>query len=96
MLSLASCASKISSIESGFYLLGATKDELIMEKGVPDKMYQSDGLEVCEYFEVVASLYKSSDVNHGSSLSRQFSSRYVLKNNKIISFVTPLGSGRIN
>ncbi len=109
---LCGCSPTCTDLEVDFYLLGANKDELVITKGVPDKTYTSDGVDVFEYINSVAtSSYETSTPNYtynfgnsslssinsfGGSSSKRVMSRFILKNNKVVSFVNPYGSGQIN
>lgn len=102
------------SLEVGFYLLEASPDKLVMVRGVPDKTYKQDGLEVYEYIEGVESSsysyaipnYSHNYLNgtnqlesinsYGSGTSFAKTTRYIIKNNKIIAFIMPSGRGQVN
>lgn len=112
VLCLCSCVTRVSSVETGFYLLGESPDRLVELYGVPDKTYKSKDMEVYEYINSIGtSVYAQSIPNYsygpgysnlssidtyGTASSRAVTSKYIIKNNKIVSFTTPDGSGQMN
>jgi len=112
ILFLSACVNKVPSVELGFYLLGENPDTLVTIKGVPNRTYKSNEIEVYEYTDSYGMSLSAQSIpnysysvgyrgissidTYGSVSSYASTSKYIIKNNKIISFTTPDGSGQIN